>query len=409
MLSAKRVGPIVAGSLVLIVALIVAVRLRRPGIPYHEGRSFYQWAAAVRSPARYSPEDQQKNRDVLRALTPRALPVLIAELRADRPSFQEQAATWWNQHLPYPKFRVKSLRQRWHEAAFALEMVGSEAAPYLADLTFIATNNPDFGPEALMAAGPSALPAFSNLLVHAGPPLDDRLVVAFCNAMGAGRVTPDGAAPLIPLFVDALRVGTGGVRTHVPTVLGAIRRRPDLCIPVLLVGLDDPDPGFREAVAMALTEFPEAAEALLPRLTQRYDHGPAATRIEVCQTILRLRPVGDLPQAATLALRAIRDPDEEVRLAGVYALHRVAPREDALQVLEECATDPSPAVREGVFRVIGAYQTNALAFAPILRQATNDPDPDTRDAAARALKRVLGLPAGIPPRKLDRSSPVPTE
>lgn len=405
----KRVRLIVAGCLGLILALIVAVRLRGPGIPYHEGRSFYQWAAAVRSPARYSPEDQRKNREVLRALTPRALPVLIAELRADRPSFQEQAATWWNQHLPYPKFRVNSLRERWFEAAFALEMVGSEAAPYLADLTFIATHNPDFGPEALMAAGPPALPAFSNLLVHAGPPFDDRLTIAFCNALGAERITPDDAAPLIPLFVEALRAGPGRVRMLAPIVLGAIHRRPDLCIPALLPGLEDPDPGFREAAAHALAEFPEAAEALLPRLTERYERGPAASRIEVCQTILRLRPVGDLPQAVPLALRALQDPDEDLRLAGVYALRHAAPRDHALETLRSHATDPSPAVREGVFKAIGAYETSALAFAPILRQATNDPDPDTRDAAHRALKRVLGLPAGIPARRLDRSGPVPAE
>lgn len=149
--------------------------------------------------------------------------------------------------------------------------------------------------------------------------------------------------------------------------LGEVR-----ALPLLLAGLDDPDPAVRVAAASAIMGFGPAARSTVPALLARPKDADSGVRATLLSTLAAL---GD--PAAVPALRAgLHDAEGSVRSLAAYALGQIGPEGlDALPDLLQALIDMEPAVRAGAASAIGAHGPRARQALPALMRALGDPDP----------------------------------
>jgi HEAT repeat protein len=153
-------------------------------------------------------------------------------------------------------------------------------------------------------------------------------------------------------------------------------------------------PGF----ARALT-WPDNAE----RVERDLAAADVATRRAAARSV---GPLGAL-RGTPLALEAMNDPDEEVRLAGAAAAIRLRAAQ-ATDVAVGWLNSPDVRLRRQACEVARALPSEH-ALAPLAR-SLGDPDAEVRAAAAEALGNALGnqgAPLAVPPLlgRLDDSTP----
>jgi HEAT repeat protein len=102
------------------------------------------------------------------------------------------------------------------------------------------------------------------------------------------RAPLDGRA-VLPLLVNGMDDPDPGVRTVAATYLGIVHEQPGDAVPVLMKGLPDPDVNVRRASAAALAAFGADAEPAIPELRKTAsDPDPDVAR-EASVTLVKLQ------------------------------------------------------------------------------------------------------------------------
>jgi len=229
----KRVHLALAVLLVML-AGVIAWQVLREREPVYQRKRFSFW---LESFCAATTLDNQVERHVaeqaIRHIGTNALPVLIERLQAGDSGLKGLLMGCVNGHNSVPWHPYPAGLRRQH-AVSGYEVLGPLASTQVLDLSRILTNSPSPGvrrvaAEALGAIGPEA-----------------RLAA--------------------PALFRAAQHTNGIVYGAVFWALGQIRPDPEITIPVLVAGLDDPYPGAQWQAAIALERYGPEARAAVPAL-----------------------------------------------------------------------------------------------------------------------------------------------
>lgn len=207
------------------------------------------------------------------------------------------------------------------------------------------------------------------------------------------------------------------------TRLSAIRRLeqvgphdPEVAVPALLVGLQDPVPANRltaievlvtllQAARMAETEpgpIREAAAAVLARL----DDGDPSVRAAAARGMLAIAMLWqglphfiELDDTIAALTRAADDPDAEVRLAAIYSLGPIGQNlsADPSPRLVAALEDPSKEVRTAAVQVLLPYRRGLVNLFPALVHSFETTREECRP---EYLSLIRGLSRSVLPAEL---------
>jgi hypothetical protein len=362
-----------------------------PKIPVYEGKTFYQWATDLENvQANYSDPNRWKTIEAItvaiRAMGTNALPYVMADLRAQT-TLKDRFLAWLAPRAKVLKLKPPNVADRWVRGIRALEVLGPLGKPYLPELVSMASGSTGYSEGALMAVGPDALPAFTNLLAGSTFPQTGNLIGAFANAVYADRIRPDQAAVALPYLVKVFQSTDSHGRWYAASALGAVHQDPDLCVPLLISGLADPTPSVRESCVQSLGAFGEAASMHAEKLAEAFDRVDALTRRAICATLGNFRSAG--ARSVPVLVRAVRDMDESVRVAAVVSLGQLtAAPQKSIPALTDGVQDPSRVVRIMAVQSLGLFGLQASNAIPDIERACSDPDDSVRSTATNALNRI---------------------
>jgi hypothetical protein len=360
-------------------------------LPVYGGKTFYQWATELqKAQANYSDpkrwETVEATSAAIRAIGTNALPFVMADLRA-QPSLKERLLAWLAPRAKFLKLKPLSASDRWVRGIRALEVLGPLAKGNLPELVTMASLSTGYSEGALMAIGPDAIPAFTNLLAVSTFPRTGNLIGAFANSVYADRIKPEQAAVTLPYLVKVFQSADSHGRWYAASALGAVHQDPDLCVPLLFSGLNDTNSSVRESCVQSLGAFGEAASKHAEKLAQAFDGADALTRRAICSTLGNFRSAG--AGSVPVLVRAVRDRDESVRVAAVVSLGQLttAP-EVSVPALSEGVHDSSRVVRIMAAQSLGSFGLQASNAIPILERACFDTDDSVRSIATNTLGRI---------------------
>ncbi len=376
---------------VVLAAVSYGIIAFTPKAPVYQGKGYYEWTAELqKAQGNYSDPDRWKKIEAAstasRAMGTNALPLVMADLRA-RTTIKDRVVAWLAPRAPFLKLKPPNVADRWGRGIRAMEVLGPLGKLYLPELIMMVSNSTGYTEGMLIAIGPDALPAFTNLLAHSKYPQTGNLIAYFANAVYAGRIQPEQAAVALPFLVQVFRSTDSHGRWYAASAFGAIHQDPQLCIPLLIEGLQDPSPSVRQSCVESLGAFGDAAGQHAGKLAEAFDKCDALTRGAIC------RSFGNFHSATAVCVpvlvRGATDSNETVRVAAVTSLGQLASfPEQALPALSRAASDPSRVVRIMSVQSLGQFGAQATSALPVLEQACSDADASVRSTATNAINRV---------------------
>ncbi|HWI57019.1 MAG TPA: HEAT repeat domain-containing protein [Bacillota bacterium] len=289
--------------------------------------------------------------------------------------------------MRFLKLQPGKVEDRWVRGIRATEVLGPMGKPYLPELITLVSNSAGYSEGALLAIGPDALPAFTNLLARSRFPQTGNLIGAFANAVSAERIKPEEAAIALPYLVQVFRSTDAHGRWYAAGALGSVHQQPEVCVPLLIDGLTDPTPSVRQSCVESLGRFGEAASAHAGKLAEVFDQVDAQTRRAICGALANFRSATNI--AVPTLVRGLQDPDESVRVWSATGLGQlVVLPEQAVPALIKAVEDPSGIARMMAVQSLGLFGRRAPNASPALQRACMDPDASVRKIATNALARV---------------------
>jgi hypothetical protein len=382
---------IFAIALLLLLLLAFLAALVGPKVPIYHGKNLYAWIEESHTAQQnYSDPDRWKKVEAanaaIRAIGTNALPFVMADLRAGV-TIKVRVVNWLAPRIRFPKLQPIKIDDRWMRAIWGLEILGPIAKPRLPELIALTQKRIGFTEDALMAVGPDALPAFTNLLANSKYPQTGNLIGAMANSIYANRINPEQATVTLPYLVQVYRSSDTHGGWYAAQAFGAIHQQPELCVPLLLDGLTNSMPSFRAACARSLGAFGAAAAPHASRLAELFDHTDMQTRLAICQTVANFDSAAEI--AVPVLVRGLSDTNESVRISSASGLGRLGVFPDqVVPPLIDAAKDPNAIVRVMAVQSLGMFisrPTNAIAA---VQRALSDRDPSVRGAATNALKRL---------------------
>jgi HEAT repeat protein len=213
-----------------------------------------------------NPSEAAAAADYVKRLGPQALPVIHATLQDPKASTE----------------RVKA-------ALKACALLGSTAAPAI-DEVAESLPDPALTSEAAAALSFMGRGAFKPLRqsLTSDDPVVRREALRSIGKLKE-RAPLDGRA-VLPLLVKGMEDPDPGVRTVAATYLGIVHEEPPEAVRVLTAGLEDPEVNVRRASAAALAAFGAAAEPALPALRKAAADPDADVAREAGVTLVKLQP-----------------------------------------------------------------------------------------------------------------------
>ena len=362
-----------------------------PNVPVYQGKDLYAWGAELQQAQQnYSDPERWKKLEAtttaIRAMGTNALPFVMADVRAHF-TVKDRVFYWLASRAPFLKLQPRKVEDRWVRGIRALEVLGPIAKPYLPELISWTSNNTGYAEGALLAVGPDALPAFTNLLAHSKFPQTGNLIGAFANAVYADRIKPEEAAIALPYLVQVFRSTDAHGRWYAASAFGAIHQQPDLCVPLLIGGLTDPTPSVRQSCVESLGHFGEAASSHAGKLVDIFDQTDAFTRRAICGALASFHSAAAI--AVPVLVRGLQDQDENVRISAATGLGQLASfPEQAVPALVKAVNDPKPIVRLMAVQSLGELGVQATNALSSIQMACLDSDATVRSAATNALARL---------------------
>jgi hypothetical protein len=380
--------------LLAVVAVLVLIAfftaLVAPKIPVYQGKNLYAWAEDLKKAQQnYSDPERWKKIEAastaIRAIGTNALPFVMADIRA-KVTIKERVVIWLAPRARFLKLRPKKIEDRWIRGIRALEALGPMAKPCLPELITLTSINIGYTQDALMAVGPDALPAFTNLITKSKYPQTGNLIGALANSVYADRIKPEQASVTLPYLVQVFRSSDTHGGWYAAQAFGAIHQDPELCVPLLVDGLTNSTASFRAACAQSLGAFGASAAPHAARLVELFDHTDLQTRIAICQTMPNFHSAAKV--AVPVLIRALSDTNDTLRILSASGLGQLGVFPDqSVPPLIDAAQDRNAHVRLMAVQSLGMFisrPTNAIAA---LQRACTDPDLSVRQTATNALKR----------------------
>ena len=374
-----------------LVLLVYAALSRGPKVPVYQGKSLYAWAAELRQAQQnYADPERWKKVEAattaIRAMGTNALPFVMADIRA-RLTVKDRVIYWLAPRVRFLKLQPRKVEDQWVRGIAALEVLGPLAKSYLPELVTLASNSTGYSEGALLAVGPDGLPAFTNLMAKSKYPRTGNLIGAFANAVYAERIKPEEAAIALPYLVQVFRSTDTHGRWYAAGALGAVHEQPELCVPLLIDGLADPNPNVRQSCIESLGRFGEAASPHAGKLADVFGQVDAQTRRAICGALASFHSAATI--AVPVLVRGLRDPDESVRVWSATGLGQLAALpEQAVPALAEAVEDPNQMVRMMAVQSLGQLGPQATNALSTIQRACSDPDTSVREIATNALARL---------------------
>lgn len=366
----------------------------------YEGRTLEQWTAEaeranrLRFSSTAAVGDLERARRAIQAIGTNAVPSLLSLLNAPRDlEISDRFANFLATNLPSLGILVRTSHERRIQGIRGFEALGEMAVPWIPDLVAAATNNIGYGTVALVAVGPPALPAVTNLLATSVFPLTGNLIGALANAIYSGRISESAASIAVPVLLAAAESQDSHARQHALTALGAIHQQPGDCIPALLKALADPSPQIREKAIVSLGAFGPEAGVHTAAVAAQFNSTHWTTRQAICSALARW------PQGAAISvpilLQGLQDPEPTVRISAATGLGEIrADPKNVVPALMKAAEESNETLRIMALQSIGYFGTNGLPAEAFLGIHLRESNPAVRETAATALRRVRGE---IPP------------
>ena len=257
----------------------------------------------------------------IRAMGTNALPFVMADIRA-RLTVKDRVIYWLAPRVRFLKLHPRKWRINGLEALRPWKYWDRLAKSYLPELVTLASNSTGYSEAALLAVGPDALPAFTNLMAKTKFPGTGNLIGTFANAVYAERIKPEEAAMALPYLVQVFRSTDAHGRWYAAGALGAVHQQPELCVPLLIDGLADPNPNIRQSCIESLGRFGEAASPHAGKLADVFGQVDAQTRRAICGALASFHSAATI--AVPILVRGLRDPDESVRVWSATGLGQLA-------------------------------------------------------------------------------------
>lgn len=205
------------------------------------------------------------------------------------------------------------------------------------------------------------------------------------NRLEAIKTLKTLGSPAVPILVEALSDDHESIRRGAAFALGAMAQDAVDAVPALLATLKDPVSAVRMDVAVALkqitTASPEALQQTIRELTVQLNHADTATRQGAA---FGLGVIGSEASSTVPPLMgALKDRDEEVRLAAAMALKRMG--SVAVPALKEALNDPDAGVRARAAFALGNIQASGITG---VTQALQNSDRQIRQTAAMKLDQL---------------------
>jgi HEAT repeat protein len=382
----------IAAVLAILLLIAFFAALVGPRVPVYQGKNLYAWAEELQNARQnYSDPDGWKKIEAattaIRAIGTNALPYVMADIRA-RVTIKDRVNNWLAPRVHFLKLQPKKVEDRWIRAIRALEALGPIAKPCLPELIALTHKRVGYTEDALMAIGPDALPAFTNLLANSKFPQTGNLIGALANSVYANRIKPEEAAVTLPYLVQVFHSSDTHGGWYAAQAFGAIHHDPELCVPLLVDGLtNNSNPSFRAACAHSLGAFGAAAAPYAARLADMFDRTDLQTRIAICQTMANFNSTAEI--AVPVLVRGLADTNETIRIISASGLGQLGVFPDqVVPPLIDAAQDRNGMVRVMAVQSLGMFisrPTNAIAA---IQRACMDRDPSVRNAATNALKRL---------------------
>ncbi len=198
-----------AGALMLagLLALWVVAIQSTHKVPVYQGKTLYEWILVLDQAADLHPANFDQvtaAKFAIRAIGTNALPFVMADLHAHA-TLNDRLAGWLANHAPFLKLHRANIIDAWSRGVQVLDILGPISEPCLAQLIAEATNNPGYSEEAMLAVGPAALPAFTNLLQSSQYPEAGYLIRALIRTVNNGQIKRSEATVALPCLTAAVR------------------------------------------------------------------------------------------------------------------------------------------------------------------------------------------------------------
>jgi HEAT repeat protein len=323
----------------------------------------------------------------LRALGSNAVPGLIELLRYKEPFLHRQADALapklprrLGRELMSRVGRQSSSDMR-ATGAKSLALLGAQAEVAVPDLLRLLHDREQYvailAGAALARIGKPALPGLIAALS------ETNAVVRHAAAYGLGEMGP-AAESAVPGLIAALEDQDPTVRSSTAYSLSRIGHPTLLALSNVI---DHADASAREVAVKEFIWFHRSLKGMSPALN-KMAHAPDAGSRRLAVEALGAAHVADDSTLGTF-VALLEDPVDEVRVAALKALYQVAWRAaPAINALQKCLRDPSPAVRTWAARVLGAIGPASRMSLADLTVASRDEDANVRLAAEQALSKI---------------------
>jgi RNA polymerase sigma factor (sigma-70 family) len=151
--------------------------------------------------------------------------------------------------------------------------------------------------------------------------------------------------------------------------------------------VDTPDGDDRKVVDAGVQGIGKIGAEAVPVLVDELKHRPNANRVFVLGCLNQIgRPARAAMPEVTAALR---DKDQAVRRAAIWALGSIDREGDSVAAVTAAVTDDDPDVRARAIGLLGEWGKNAREAAPqLLKAALDDPNANCRVQALDALRSL---------------------
>jgi HEAT repeat protein len=267
------------------------------------------------------------------------------------------------------KDRDVEVRQAAAVALGGLGPAAQPAVPALVEALKAGEHDPsaNAAENALYDIGPGTVPALAKVLQD---PSKD------APRFGAARALAGGGPDAVPPLVKALHHSDVRVRSVAAASLGQIRPPAKAAVPALIEALKDDDRDVRSSAAQGLGAIGTDAREALPALVSALRQKDRAVQQAAALALFRIDPV--------LAIK------EDVKLPGGVVGAFVQGAAPAL--IQGLKKEGDPKLRARIAWFLGEFAATMDAVTAALKEATEDPDPDVRAAAAKALAKISNDP-----------------